>query len=286
MISAVMDSCSLNVRHCQRDEDVENALAPSNLTANYEKRDAEIPSGTVKPEETTHQKAISTSSKSVNLSEECDMDEKTSPAVGSQQVLVENDKDKPEQLIKSDPKCAQVDERTSESTPHPEENRNCVLIPVSVIKRSKLVARPIRLRGICISSVQLTVSVHTSTTFYIALDRSPLKFSEFKKQYLVMTPFELGNVLVLHYFFGAIYGTGWAISSLEFVGSPGVLARNLGTGVMDFISMPIYGISSGPRGLVLGIAHGSASLMKHIMAGKCASFWMPATGKELSQCQL
>lgn len=68
---------------------------------------------------------------------------------------------------------------------------------------------------------------------------------------------------------GAVYGTGWALSSLEFVGSPGVLARDLGTGIKDFVSMPIYGIATGPRGFVLGIAHGSASLMKHVMTGTC-----------------
>lgn len=144
---------------------------------------------------------------------------------------------------------------------------NLISIPSNIVALSKGIAKPLRLRYIRVSAFCATVSLHTSTTFYIALDRSPLNFSEFKKDYLVTTTFELGNLLMVHYFLGAVYGTGWAISSLEFVGSPGVLARSLGTGIKDFVSMPIYGIASGPRGFVLGVAHGSASLMKHVMAG-------------------
>lgn len=147
------------------------------------------------------------------------------------------------------------------------ESQNYVMVPGPVVRLSRMIARPLRLRSMSVSGFKAVVSLHTSTTFYVALDRSPLNFSEFRKDYLVTTPFELGNLIFVHYFFGAIYGTGWAISSLEFVGSPGVLARTLGTGIKDFVSLPLYGIASGPRGFVLGVAHGSASLMKHVLEG-------------------
>ncbi len=208
--------------------------------------------------------AKSSCSKSVNLSD-CDMDDKTSLS----SLKVETNS-KNEDLVKGTTFLSVPEgsngKRSSFQTSF-SENRNCSSIPRTIVDRSRTIARPLQLRNIYISSFNLTVSLRTSTTFYIALDRSPLKFSEFKKEYLITSPFELGNLLIVHYFMGAVYGTGWAISSLEFVGSPGVLARDLGTGIKDFVSMPLYGIASGPRGFVLGIAHGSASLMKHVMTG-------------------
>lgn len=62
--------------------------------------------------------------------------------------------------------------------------------------------------------------------------------------------------------------SGWAIGSLELLGAPGGLARTLGSGLRDFVSLPYRGILLGPRAFLVGIAHGSASLMKHITAGK------------------
>lgn len=209
-------------------------------------------------------KAKSSSSKSVNVSE-CGTEHSfKSLAVAEVQVQNVDDFQKPT-LLDAASDCSP----SAGAQVTPRLNTNCCIIPQTIVERSKRIAKPLRLRNICISSFSVTVSVRTSTTFYIAVDRSPLKFSEFKKELLVTTPFELGNMLVVHYFMGAVYGTGWALSSLEFVGSPGVLARDLGTGIKDFVSMPIYGIATGPRGFVLGIAHGSASLMKHVMTGTC-----------------
>lgn len=212
-------------------------------------------------------KAKSSSSKSVNVSE-CDTDYSfKSLAIAESQA--QNDDD----LLRPTPDNSNESNASAAGAlATPRLNSNCFVIPQSIVERSKRIAKPLRLRNICISSFAVTVSVRTSTTFYIAVDRSPLKFSEFKKEFLVTTPFELGNMLVVHYFMGAVYGTGWAISSLEFVGSPGVLARDLGTGIKDFVSMPLYGIATGPRGFVLGVAHGSASLMKHVMTGMLVDF--------------
>lgn len=208
-------------------------------------------------------KAKSSSSKSVNVSE-CDTDYSFKSLVVTEAHAQKDDDPQKPTPVDSSSEC---NPSVSGAQVTPRLNTNCCIIPLTIVERSRRIAKPLRLRSICISSFAVTVSVRTSTTFYIAVDRSPLKFSEFKKEFLVTTPFELGNMLVVHYFMGAVYGTGWAISSLEFVGSPGVLARDLGTGIKDFVSMPIYGIATGPRGFVLGVAHGSASLMKHVMTG-------------------
>lgn len=69
-------------------------------------------------------------------------------------------------------------------------------------------SRPLRLRNFSISAVSVTVSVHTSTRFYIALDNSPLHFTSFERKDMLTTTYRLGHALSLHYFLGAIYGTG------------------------------------------------------------------------------
>lgn len=60
---------------------------------------------------------------------------------------------------------------------------------------------------------------------------------------------------------------GWVVGSLEILGSPGGLAQALGSGLRDFVSLPFQGLLQGPWGFIVGITHGSASLMKHVTAG-------------------
>lgn len=63
------------------------------------------------------------------------------------------------------------------------------------------------------------------------------------------------------------FSAGWVVGSLELLGSPGGFARTLGTGLRDFLSLPYHGILQGPWGFLVGVTHGSASLMKHFTAG-------------------
>ncbi|CAH0394743.1 unnamed protein product [Bemisia tabaci] len=145
-------------------------------------------------------------------------------------------------------------------------------VPESFYLLSREIAMPLRLRSLKISPVNILVSVHTSTKFYIALDHSPLSFSEFKRFNLVTSHFRLGSAISLHYFLNAIYGTGWALGALELWGAPGGLARSVGAGVRDLITLPITGsIEQGARGFLVGVAHGCASLMKHVTAGTLSS---------------
>jgi vacuolar protein sorting-associated protein 13B len=75
----------------------------------------------------------------------------------------------------------------------------------------------------------------------------------------------------MHYLSGALFGAGWMVSSLELLGSPGGFARTLGSGLRDFVSLPYRGIFDGPWGFLVGVTHGSASLMKHVTAGTVSS---------------
>uniref|UniRef100_T1HCM9 Vacuolar protein sorting-associated protein 13B n=1 Tax=Rhodnius prolixus TaxID=13249 RepID=T1HCM9_RHOPR len=144
-------------------------------------------------------------------------------------------------------------------------------IPHQVITSTYSLSRPLKMRSLHIAALELLVSVHTSTKFYIALDQSPLTFSAFDRTDVVTTPYRLGHAITLHYFLGAIYGTGWALGSLQLLGAPAGLARSVGHGLKSFITMPYKGIMEGPTGFLLGVLHGSAALMKHITAGTLTS---------------
>lgn len=75
----------------------------------------------------------------------------------------------------------------------------------------------------------------------------------------------------MHYLSGAIFGAGWVVGSLELLGSPGGLARAMGSGLRDFVSLPYSGLIQGPWAFLRGVTHGSASLMKHVTAGTLQS---------------
>lgn len=77
--------------------------------------------------------------------------------------------------------------------------------------------------------------------------------------------------MTMHYLSGAIFGAGWVVSSLELLGSPGGLARAMGSGLRDFVSLPYRGLVQGPMAFLKGITHGSASLMRHVTAGTLQS---------------
>ncbi|XP_032691389.1 vacuolar protein sorting-associated protein 13B isoform X2 [Odontomachus brunneus] len=144
---------------------------------------------------------------------------------------------------------------------------NAAYIPDYIMIDSKILSRPLRLQNFVIEPLSILLSVHTSVRLYVALDHSPLYFGIFERKNLLTTPYRLGNALTMHYLSGAIFGAGWVVGSLEILGSPGGLAQALGSGLRDFVSLPFQGLLQGPWGFIVGITHGSASLMKHVTAG-------------------
>ncbi|XP_026684203.1 uncharacterized protein LOC103515821 [Diaphorina citri] len=114
-------------------------------------------------------------------------------------------------------------------------------------------AFPLRIGTISIEAFTLSLCLHTSSRFYIALDNSPLSFARFERNALVTSSYRLGQAISLHYFLNAIYATGWAIGRLEFCGTPGGLARSVGTGIRDFLTLPYQALGSGPTGFILGL---------------------------------
>lgn len=146
-----------------------------------------------------------------------------------------------------------------------------ISVPLPVSIELQVLKYPLRLESLTLDPVWLLLSVHSCMRLYIALDRSPLQFTQFCRRSVFTTSYNLGHTLSMHYLSGAIFGAGWVVSSLELLGSPGGFARTLGTGLRDFVSLPYHGILEGPWGFLVGVTHGSASLMKHFTAGTLTS---------------
>lgn len=102
---------------------------------------------------------------------------------------------------------------------------------------------------------------------YIALDHSPLDFSAYEKVNVYTLPMKLGNSMGMHYLSSAIFGAGWVVGSLEILGSPSGLARSFSSGIKDFVSMPVQGLFKGPWGFLVGLTHGSVSLVRNVTTG-------------------
>ncbi|CAB0041010.1 unnamed protein product, partial [Trichogramma brassicae] len=158
----------------------------------------------------------------------------------------------------------QANARSSEKN-----SRHSIAVPLPdhVLVDARILSQPLRLQSFLIEPVSILLSVHTSVHLYVAFDHSPLFFEAFDKRNLVTTPYRLGNALAMHYLSGAIFGVGWVVGSLEILGSLGGLAQALGSGLKDFVSLPFQGLLQGPWGFVVGVTHGSASLVKHVTAG-------------------
>ncbi|XP_043268199.1 vacuolar protein sorting-associated protein 13B isoform X2 [Venturia canescens] len=145
--------------------------------------------------------------------------------------------------------------------------RNVVTVPEHVFLEALNLRTPLRLQKLTIEPISVLLSVHTSIRLYVALDHSPLYFGAFEREHLITTPGGLASALTMHYISGALFGAGWMVSSLEILGSPGGFAQALGSGLKDFVTLPIQGILRGPWSFLMGITQGSASLMKHLTAG-------------------
>ena len=78
-------------------------------------------------------------------------------------------------------------------------------------------------------------------------------------------------LLKAHYVYESIKRIGWVAGSLEFIGNPAGLIRNIKQGLEDFVYLPIYGATQGPYGAIKGVSGGTSSLMKHIAAGTVTS---------------
>ena len=145
-------------------------------------------------------------------------------------------------------------------------------MPEHILAISNTMTSPVHIYSLIVEPVSLLLSVHASIKIYVALDRSPLHFSQFHRSEVLTTSYSLGHSLAMHYISGALMRAGWVVGSLDLLGNPGGFARTVGSGMRDFVQLPYEGILQGPWAFIAGVTHGSLSLVKHLTAGTVSTY--------------
>jgi hypothetical protein len=66
----------------------------------------------------------------------------------------------------------------------------------------------------------------------------------------------------------ALPSSGFVLGSLDLLGSPGVLAREVKEGLRDAITLPYQGLFGGPQEFLRGVSIGTKSLLQHVTSGE------------------
>ncbi|GAB1597682.1 vacuolar protein sorting-associated protein 13B-like [Argonauta hians] len=152
-----------------------------------------------------------------------------------------------------------------------EESSSLRHLPHSLLQSAKVLNSPIRMQYLCIHPINTLLSVHASLKLFIASDHSPLSFGKFEKDEIYTSSQHLIRSITMHYASGALFRAGIVVGSLEILGNPTGLVRNIGTGVADLFKLPITGLTQGPGAFLNGVSQGMSSLLRNVTAGTLTS---------------
>lgn len=142
---------------------------------------------------------------------------------------------------------------------------------IGALALASAVLSPVLIDRISIEPVYVQVTFHASVKLFVSANHTPLLFSRFEMKSLFTDPAFLAQLLAIHYAYSALMKVGWIVGSLDLIGSPASLIRNLGQGIADFFYLPYDGLTRGPTAFVAGMTRGVSSFMSHISAGALTS---------------
>ncbi|KAG1659991.1 Vacuolar protein sorting-associated protein 13B [Nymphon striatum] len=145
------------------------------------------------------------------------------------------------------------------------------IIPMDLLLESSVISCPIRIQELVIKPLKVMFSVHASVKLYLSIDHTPLSFKVYERKDLFTSSYALGRDFTMHYMSGALFRAGWAVASMDLLGNPAGFVRSVGTGISHFVQLPYRGLILGPWSFVIGMSHGSASLIRHIASGTLMS---------------
>ncbi|ODN04129.1 Vacuolar protein sorting-associated protein 13B [Orchesella cincta] len=166
-----------------------------------------------------------------------------------------------------------------------------VKVPQELLHLFAQLSRPVRLSAIKIEPTEVELTLHTEKVVYVALDRSVVVLKGFQAYDSVTTDFHLGLELTMHYTMGTIFTIGnpvRVLGSLELLGSPGTLARTVGTGLRDLVVYPYEGFLTGPVGFVSGLGFGMSSFLQSVTSGSLQSItnWAASMSRNVDRWTL
>jgi hypothetical protein len=145
---------------------------------------------------------------------------------------------------------------------------------------------PFVCESLCISPINIVVSVHASLKVFIGCHQLPIYVDKFQKSHIYSTNKQLMGLLTRHYLVSLLTRSPWLIGSFDLLGkqssllvirrmriilltgNPSALIRNVTDGIYDLFHLPYVGMREGPSGFMFGISQGAASLLKHFSLGE------------------
>ena len=101
--------------------------------------------------------------------------------------------------------------------------------------------------------------------------RTPVTFSPLALTATLGSPAALGAALLGRYGAEALAQSAALVGSLQLLGNPTRLLRSVGAGLNDALSLPLRGLTEGPRQFVAGLGAGGTSLLMHVSHGALTS---------------
>ena len=99
------------------------------------------------------------------------------------------------------------------------------------------------------------------------IDRAPINMTGIQIKDCIDTVDSISNKLIAHYKKNCISQVYKIVGSLNIIGNPISLFRNISTGVKDLTTKPAQGFVKGPAEFGIGIAQGTSSLVAHSIGG-------------------
>ena len=126
---------------------------------------------------------------------------------------------------------------------------------------------------LCVSKLALTLTVgtHKLVPIHVGTHRTPLSFAPLALCSLSGSRASLIKLVAAHYASEALTHSAALIGSLQLLGNPTWLLRSVAAGLSDALSLPLRGLSEGPRQFVYGLGAGASSLLLHLSHGALTS---------------
>jgi hypothetical protein len=159
----------------------------------------------------------------------------------------------------------------TEDSKDAESQKFILTIPSEILQEADRDQFPLMIESFEISPIVLHVNARATVRLYLSCDDLPLSFEEFRLTNVFSNWLEVSQLSASHYTSAIFMKIGWAIGSLEILGSPATWLRNVARGMKDFFTLPYEGITRSPAYFIWGLGQGSASLVRHVASGSLRS---------------
>jgi len=123
-----------------------------------------------------------------------------------------------------------------------------------------------------ISRVTVLVTVVAGDALYLGVDGSNVSLDPVLIQKKDVLAYQIGNALAQHYMMSLVSSSGSVVGSLQLLGNPSSLLRNLGLGLQALWSIPFsHARTTGAVGFLLGIGIGTRAFAGHVAEGTLQS---------------